>query len=69
MRALAGTRGRGGAGAAARRATEAPSSTALDRDLDPMGNLQGRPDTKRHLAKVLTRRVLAEIAARDGAPA
>jgi aerobic carbon-monoxide dehydrogenase medium subunit len=35
---------------------------ALDRDLDPMGNLQGRPDTKRHLAKVLTTRVLADLA-------
>jgi carbon-monoxide dehydrogenase medium subunit len=34
---------------------------ALDHDLDPMGNLQGRPDTKRHLAKVLTRRVLATM--------
>jgi carbon-monoxide dehydrogenase medium subunit len=42
---------------------------ALDRDLNPMGNLQGRPDTKRHLAKVLTRRVLADLARHEGASA
>jgi carbon-monoxide dehydrogenase medium subunit len=35
---------------------------ALDRDLKPMGNLQGRPDTKLHWARALTRRVLAELA-------
>ena len=40
---------------------------ALDRDLEPMGNLQGRPDTKLHLAKVLTRRVLADLARQEGA--
>lgn len=40
---------------------------ALDRDLDPMGSLQGRPDTKLHQAKVLTRRVLAGLAGREGA--
>jgi carbon-monoxide dehydrogenase medium subunit len=34
---------------------------ALDRDLNPMASLQGRPDTKLHLAKVLTRRVLGEL--------
>jgi carbon-monoxide dehydrogenase medium subunit len=42
------------------RAAEAIAA-ALDHDLEPMGNLQGRPDTKLHLAKVLTRRVLAEL--------
>lgn len=41
---------------------EAAILAAVEKDLDPMGNLQGRPDTKRHLAKVLTRRVLAELA-------
>jgi aerobic carbon-monoxide dehydrogenase medium subunit len=56
----------GHAAAAARgrpldRATEDAIIDALDRDLNPMGNLQGRPDTKRHLAKILTRRVLAGL--------
>ena len=41
----------------------------LDRDLDPIGNLQGRADTKRHLAAVLTRRVLAPFFARERARA
>lgn len=43
-------------------ATTAAIVDALDRDLEPMGNLQGRPDTKMHWARVLTRRVLAEMA-------
>jgi carbon-monoxide dehydrogenase medium subunit len=62
----------GHAAAAARgrpldRATEDAVVAALDRDLDPMGNLQGRPDTKLHLAKVLTRRVLGDLADRKDA--
>lgn len=44
------------------RATAAAVADALDRDLKPMGSLQGRPDTKLHLAKVLTRRVLTDSA-------
>ena len=40
-------------------ATQTAIIESLDHDLDPIGNLQGRADTKRHLAAVLTRRVLA----------
>ena len=37
---------------------------ALGRDLDPMDNLFGRPATKLHLQKVLTRRALDEAVAK-----
>lgn len=37
---------------------------ALDRDLDPPGDLQGGPDLKRHLARVLLRRGVAALHAR-----
>ena len=39
---------------------------ALDQDLDPPADLNGSPATKLHLARVLTGRVLAELAAASG---
>jgi len=36
---------------------------ALDADLDPMSDLNGPPEMKMHLARVLTKRALAEFAA------
>lgn len=38
-------------------------AAALDADLDPAGTLSGRPGTKRHLARVLALRALADLAA------
>jgi carbon-monoxide dehydrogenase medium subunit len=37
------------------------AAAALDGDLDPMGDLHAPAAVKRHLAKVLTRRVLADL--------
>jgi carbon-monoxide dehydrogenase medium subunit len=44
-------------------ATVAAAQAALDADLDPMPDLNGSAATKMHLARVLTKRVLAELAA------
>ncbi len=44
-------------------ATVAAAQAALDADLDPMEDLNGPPAMKMHLARVLTARVLAELAA------
>ena len=38
---------------------------ALDADLDPMANLQGRAETKRHWAKILAGRALADLAGKE----
>lgn len=43
--------------------TVAAAQAALDADLDPMEDLNGPPAMKMHLARVLTARVLAELAA------
>ena len=43
--------------------TVAAAQEALDADLDPMEDLNGPPAMKMHLARVLTARVLAELAA------
>jgi carbon-monoxide dehydrogenase medium subunit len=43
--------------------TVAAAQDALDADLDPMEDLNGPPAMKMHLARVLTARVLAELAA------
>jgi len=43
--------------------TVAAAQAALDADLDPMADLNGPPAMKMHLARVLTARVLAELAA------
>jgi carbon-monoxide dehydrogenase medium subunit len=43
--------------------TVAAAQAALDADLDPMPDLNGSVATKMHLARVLTGRVLAELAA------
>jgi carbon-monoxide dehydrogenase medium subunit len=37
------------------------AAAALDADLDPPADLHGPPAMKRHLAKVLTRRVLGRF--------
>ena len=44
-------------------ATAAAVSAALSGDLDPMDNTLGKPATKLHWQRVLTRRALDEIAA------
>lgn len=43
-------------------ATVAAAQEALDADLDPMDDLNGPPAMKMHLARVITARVLAELA-------
>jgi carbon-monoxide dehydrogenase medium subunit len=43
-------------------ATVASAQEALDADLDPMDDLNGPPAMKMHLARVITARVLAELA-------
>ena len=43
-------------------ATVAAAQEALDADLDPMNDLNGPPAMKMHLARVITARVLAELA-------
>lgn len=43
-------------------ATVAAAQQALDADLDPMNDLNGPPEMKMHLARVITARVLAELA-------
>ncbi len=43
-------------------ATVADAQAALDADLDPMDDLNGPPEMKMHLARVITARVLAELA-------
>ncbi|MDH3739469.1 MAG: FAD binding domain-containing protein, partial [Alphaproteobacteria bacterium] len=43
--------------------TVAAAQEALDADLDPMADLNGPPEMKMHLARVITARVLAELAA------
>jgi carbon-monoxide dehydrogenase medium subunit len=43
-------------------ATVAAAQEALDADLDPMADLNGPPEMKMHLARVITARVLAELA-------
>jgi carbon-monoxide dehydrogenase medium subunit len=43
-------------------ATVAAAQAALDADLDPMNDLNGPPAMKMHLARVITARVLAELA-------
>ncbi len=43
-------------------ATVAAAQEALDADLDPMDDLNGPPEMKMHLARVVTARVLAELA-------
>ena len=43
--------------------TVAAAQEALDADLDPMDDLNGPPAMKMHLARVLTARVLTELAA------
>lgn len=40
---------------------------ALDADLDPPGDLQGGPETKRHLARVLLRRAVTALRAQSPA--
>jgi len=42
--------------------TVAAAQAALDADLDPMDDLNGPPAMKMHLARVITARVLAELA-------
>lgn len=44
-------------------ATIKAAQEALDADLDPMSDLNGPPEMKMHLARVLTKRALAEFAA------
>ena len=39
------------------------AQNALDADLDPMADLNGPAEMKMHLARVLTKRALAELAA------
>lgn len=48
-------------------ATRGAVLAALDTDLDPMDNLFGKPATKLHLQKVLTKRALDEAAAKAAA--
>jgi carbon-monoxide dehydrogenase medium subunit len=48
-------------------AARAQIVAALDADLDPMANLQGRAETKRRWAKVLAGRALADLAGRGQA--
>ena len=43
-------------------ATVAAAQEALEADLDPMDDLNGPPAMKMHLARVITARVLAELA-------
>ncbi|MBO23280.1 MAG: molybdopterin dehydrogenase [Rhodospirillaceae bacterium] len=43
--------------------TVAAAQTALDADLDPMADLNGPPEMKMHLARVLTKRALTAFAA------
>lgn len=42
--------------------TVAAAQAALDADLDPMADLNGPPAMKMHLARVITARILAELA-------
>ena len=43
--------------------TVAAAQAALDADLDPMSDLNGPPEMKMHLARVLTKRALTALAA------
>ena len=43
--------------------TVAAAQSALDADLDPMADLNGPPEMKMHLARVLTKRALNAFAA------
>jgi len=48
---------------------EAAAAVAADEEIEPSGDIHASADFKRHLARVLTRRALAEAAARAGAEA
>lgn len=52
-----------GAMAALERGDLVAAEAALNDDLDPPGDLQGGPETKRHLARVLLRRAVAALRA------